>query len=170
MKSIKITDISVEEKLLADERSSRFACIQVDVKMDSKPRVEEAGKIRGSDYITFGNDFKGKFGLQFGLIKNAMIPIVEDSVNGKYIPMRLFIEAVPENEANEYDPNRKDTFICDDNELALQFVDEMINNRNYVAEISYIWDDRTEDRTDVVNLRGIIGKLRGIRDYLVNIQ
>ena len=46
----------------------------------------------------------------------------------------------------------------------------MINNGNYVAEISYIWDDRTEDRTDVVNLRGIIGKLRGIRDYLVNIQ
>ena len=100
MKSIKITDISVEEKLLADERSSRFACIQVDVKMDSKPRVEEAGKIGGSDYITFGNDFKGKFGLQFGLSKN---------------PMKLFIKAVPENEGNEYDPNRKDTFICVDN-------------------------------------------------------
>ena len=155
MKSIKITDISVEEKLLADERSSRFACIQVDVKMDSKPRVEEAGKIGGSDYITFGNDFKGKFGLQFGLSKN---------------PMKLFIKAVPENEANEYDPNRKDTFICVDNELVLQYVDEMINNRNYVAEISYIWDERTEDMTDVVNLRGLIGKLRGIRDYLVNIQ
>ena len=83
--------------------------------------------------------------------------------------MRLFIEAVPENEANEYDPNRKDTFICDDNELALQFVDEMINNRNYVAEISYIWDDRTEDRTDVVKIPDL-RQFRGIRDYLVNIQ
>ena len=117
MKSIKITDISVEEKLLADESSSRFACIQVDVKMDSKPRVEEAGKIRGSDYITFGNDFKGKFGLQFGLIKNAMYRFY-NMPSRKYIPMKLFIEAVPENEANEYDPNGKDTFICDDNELA----------------------------------------------------
>ena len=161
MKSIKITDISVEEKLLADERSSRFACIQVDVKMDSKPRVEEAGKIDGSDYITYGNDFKGKFGLQFGLSKN---------------PMKLFIKAVPENEANEYDPNGKDTFICDDNELALQFVDEMINNGNYVVEISYIWDDRIEDRTDIVKVPDLTHKIpdlrqfRGIRDYLVSMQ
>jgi len=154
MKSIKITDISVEEKLLADERSSRFACIQVDVKMDSKPRVEEAGKIGGSDYITLGNDFKGKFALQFGLIKN---------------PMKLFIEAVPENEANEYDPNGKDTFICDDNELALQFVDEMINNGNYVAEISYIWDDVTEDKTDIVKIPDL-SQFRTVKDYLVNIQ
>ena len=158
MKSIKITDISVEEKLLVDERSSRFACIQVDVKMDSKPRVEEAGKIGGSDYITLGNDFKGKFGLQFGLRKN---------------PMKLFIEAVPENEANEYDPNGKDTFICDDNELALQFVDEMINNGNYVVETSYIWDDSTEDkftdRTDIVKISDL-SQFRTIRDYLVNIQ
>ncbi len=154
MKSIKITDISVEEKLLADERSSRFACIQVDVKMDSKPRVEEAGKIGGSDYITLGNDFKGKFGLQFGLIKN---------------PMKLFIEAVPENEANEYDPNGKDTFICDDNELALQFVDEMINNGNYVAEISYILDDETEDKTDIVKIPDL-SQFRTMKDYLVNIQ
>jgi hypothetical protein len=161
MKSIKITDISVEEKLLADERSSRFACIQVDVKMDSKPRVEEAGKIGGSDYITLGNDFKGKFGLQFGLRKN---------------PMKLFIEAVPENEANEYDPNGKDTFICDDNELALQFVDEMINNGNYVAEISYIWDAddvakgvKIEDKTDVVKIPEL-SQFRTMKDYLVNIQ
>jgi len=161
MKSIKITDISVEEKLLADERSSRFACIQVDVKMDSIPRVEEAGKIGGSDYITFGNDFKGKFGLQFGLRKN---------------PMKLFIEAVPENEANEYDPNGKDTFICDDNELALQFVDEMINNGNYVAEISYIWDAddvakgvKIEDKTDIVKIPDL-SQFRTMRDYLVNIQ
>ena len=159
MKSIKITDISVEEKLLADERSSRFACIQVDVKMDSKPRVEEAGKIGGSDYITLGNDFKGKFGLQFGLSRTD----VYDDL------FKLFIEAVPENEANEYDPNGKDTFICDDNELALQFVDEMINNGNYVAEISYIWDDRTEDKTDVVKIPDL-RQFRGIRDYLVNIQ
>jgi hypothetical protein len=161
MRSIKITDISVEEKLLADERSSRFACIQVDVKMDSKPRVEEAGKIGGSDYITLGNDFKGKFGLQFGLSKN---------------PMKLFIEAVPENEANEYDPNGKDTFICDDNELALQFVDEMINNGNYVAEISYIWDAddvakgvKIEDKTDIVKIPDL-SQFRTMRDYLVNIQ
>ena len=161
MKSIKITDISVEEKLLADERSSRFACIQVDVKMDSKPRVEEAGKIGGSDYIPLGNDFKGKFGLQFGLIKN---------------PMKLFIEAVPENEANDYDPNGKDTFICDDNELALQFVDEMINNGNYVAEISYIWDAddvakgvKIEDKTDVVKIPEL-SQFRTMKDYLVNIQ
>ena len=161
MKSIKITDISVEEKLLADERSSRFACIQVDVKMDSKPRVEEAGKIGGSDYITYGNDFKGKFGLQFGLSKN---------------PMKLFIKAVPENEANDYDPNGKDTFICDDNELALQFVDEMINNGNYVAEISYIWDAddvakgvKIEDKTDVVKIPEL-SQFRTMKDYLVNIQ
>ena len=150
MKSIKITDISVEEKLFTDERSSRFACIQVDVKMDSKPRVEEVGKIKGADYITLGNDFKGKFGLQFGLLRE---------------PMKLFIEASPENEADEYDLNGKNTFICDDNELALQLIEEIINNGNYVAEISYIWDDRTEDKTDIVKIPDL-SQFRTIRDHL----